>query len=184
MSISSEAETHSHSLQSLPQPLIHVWIPTAFLSGGFKGKSHHIYQIYIRIKEEEWNVYRRYSQFYALHKFLKDKHSCISEFEFPPKKAIGNKDSKVVQERRKKLEFYLRNVINYIQTQYSDLSNKQKLIAVLPFLRYVPNQWVFFLANAPLNVHSDKFIIQDRSHSQSDSNLNTQPQSSQHYMGF
>lgn len=135
LSISSEAETNSHSIQSLPQPLIHIWIPTAFLSGGFKGKSHHIYQIYIRIKEEEWNVYRRYSQFYSLHKLLKEKYSCISQFEFPPKKAIGNKESRVVQERRKKLEFYLRNIINYIQSQSPDLINKEKLISTIPFLR-------------------------------------------------
>lgn len=134
MSISTEVET-AHSLQSLLQPLIHIWIPTAFLSSGFKGKSHHIYQIYVRIKEEEWNVYRRYSQFHSLHKTLKAQYPCISRFEFPPKKAIGNKDSKVVQERRKKLESYLRNVINHIQTKINDINNKTKFISILPFLR-------------------------------------------------
>ena len=138
MSTSGDGEQQS-SLQSLVQiPLIHIWIPTAFLSGGFKGKSHHIYQIYIRIKEEEWNVYRRYSQFYSLHKTLKSTHRQIGEFEFPPKKAIGNKDSKVVQERRKKLEFYLRNVINHIQTLNCDITNKDKLVQAIPFLRYAP----------------------------------------------
>lgn len=135
MSLSSETDTQSHSISTLPQLLIHIWIPTAFLSGGFKGKSHHIYQIYVRLKDEEWNVYRRYSQFYTLHKFLKEKYPPIGVFDFPPKKAIGNKDSRVVQERRKKLEFYLRNVINLIQSQNSELQCKDKLIQLIPFLR-------------------------------------------------
>lgn len=150
LSISSEAGNSSVGVvdpqASLIQlALIHVWIPTAFLSGGFsKGKSHHIYQIYLRIKEEEWNVYRRYSQFYALHKSLKERHPAIGGFEFPPKKALGNKDSKVVQERRKKLETYLRNVLNYLQTQGGsggDLGSKEKLITAVPFLRFV---WILF----------------------------------------
>lgn len=137
------ASIADQSLSSLP--LIHVWIPTAFLSGGFKGKSHHIYQIYLRIRDEEWNVYRRYSQFYALHKSLKARHpTVVGGFEFPPKKALGNKDSKVVQERRKKLETYLRNVLNYLQTNSGSgggggdhLSSKEKLVAAVPFLRFV-----------------------------------------------
>ena len=48
-------------------------------------------QIYIRIRDDEWNVYRRYSQFRELHYKMKKAHALINTFEFPPKKAVGNK---------------------------------------------------------------------------------------------
>lgn len=108
------------------RPTISIWIPTAFLadppkssstvaSGG--GGGHHVYQVYVRIKDEEWNVYRRYSEFYMLHKNLKKRFPSFSALEFPPKKTIGNKHAKVVQERREKLENYLRSIMHIIQVQ-------------------------------------------------------------------
>ena len=136
ISIASDFETDLSIQSSISHPLIHVWIPTVFLSGDQKSKSHHIYQIYIRIKDQEWNVYRRYSQFYSLHKSLRKKFQILNNFDFPPKKTIGNKDSKVVQERRKKLEQYLRSLINLLQSQNNDISDKSRLIAIIPFLRF------------------------------------------------
>jgi hypothetical protein len=56
---------------SLSRPLVNIWIPTAFLAGQQKTSSHHVYQVYLRIKDEEWNVYRRYSQFHDLHSKLR-----------------------------------------------------------------------------------------------------------------
>lgn len=48
-------------------------------------------QIYIRIKDDEWNIYRRFAQFYELHKHLKKKDPIIKSFEFPQKKTFGYK---------------------------------------------------------------------------------------------
>lgn len=48
-------------------------------------------QIYVRIRDTEWNIYRRYAQFYSLHKELKKHDTIVTAFEFPPKKTIGNK---------------------------------------------------------------------------------------------
>ncbi|RWS06534.1 Sorting nexin-29-like protein [Dinothrombium tinctorium] len=116
------------------RPAISIWIPTAFLADPHKSSSgHHVYQVYVRIKDEEWNVYRRYSEFYAVHKSLKKRFPTICELEFPPKKTIGNKDAKVVQERREKLEHYLRCVVNIIQGE-NNVTDKTSLVRVLPFL--------------------------------------------------
>ena len=48
------------------RPLIHIWVPSVFMSGTGQN-THHVYQVYLRIREEEWNIYRRYSEFYAFH---------------------------------------------------------------------------------------------------------------------
>lgn len=135
ISIASEADLSLSSQHNLNRRLINIWVPTAFLAGGQKNNSYHVYQIYIRIKDEEWNVYRRYSQFHALHKSLRKKYPIINTFEFPPKKTLGNKDSKVVQERRKRLEHYLRSLVNMLQTKHKDLNDKEHLVSLLPFLR-------------------------------------------------
>lgn len=48
-------------------------------------------QVYIRIKDDEWNVYRRYTEFRTLHHKLQSKYPQVRAYNFPPKKAIGNK---------------------------------------------------------------------------------------------
>lgn len=48
-------------------------------------------QVYIRIQDNEWNVYRRYTEFRELHNYLRTQFPQIDAFAFPPKKALGNK---------------------------------------------------------------------------------------------
>ncbi|CAM4709443.1 unnamed protein product [Leuciscus chuanchicus] len=48
-------------------------------------------QVYIRILDNEWNVYRRYTEFRTLHSYLRPQFPQVDTFNFPPKKAIGNK---------------------------------------------------------------------------------------------
>ena len=162
MSIASDTEHQSLQFNSILtqnlKPLINIWIPSAFLAdqkqtyqnsyltadqqrSNKKVSSHHVYQIYICIKDDEWNVYRRYSQFYTIHQILKKKYQQISALEFPPKKTIGNRHAKVVQERRKKLEAYLRATINILQND-NNIYDRNSLIEVLPFLseKYVLNK--------------------------------------------
>ena len=93
-------------------------------------------QVYIRIKDDEWNVYRRYAEFRSLHHKLQNKYQQVRTFNFPPKKAIGNKDAKFVEERRKQLQNYLRNVMNkVIQTvpEFTANPKKETLIQLMPF---------------------------------------------------
>ncbi|XP_060527516.1 sorting nexin-29 isoform X2 [Cylas formicarius] len=89
---------------------VNVWIPSAFLTGA-SSNSYYVYQIFIRAGVDEWNIYRRYAQFHALHTDLKKLDPAIGTFDFPPKKTIRRKDSVIVEDRRKRLQIYLRRVI-------------------------------------------------------------------------
>ncbi|XP_054763055.2 sorting nexin-29-like [Lytechinus pictus] len=128
-------DSETASLAPATRALINLWIPSAFLRG--KGKdAFHVYQIYVRIRDDEWNVYRRYSQFRELHIKMKKSNAVINTFEFPPKKAVGNKDTKFVEERRKKLQHYLRLVINFCvqnSLELTETPSKETLISLIPF---------------------------------------------------
>lgn len=91
---------------------VNIWIPQAFLTGS-GSNSHHVYQIFLHAGNDEWNIYRRYAEFYALHNDLKKLDPEVATFDFPPKKSIGNKDSALVEERRKRLQVYLRRIISH-----------------------------------------------------------------------
>ncbi|XP_063790412.1 sorting nexin-29 isoform X2 [Pseudophryne corroboree] len=124
--------------------LINVWIPSVFLRGK-STHAYHVYQVYIRIKDEEWNIYRRYAEFRSLHHKLQSKYPHIRTFHFPPKKAIGNKDAKFVEERRKQLQNYLRNVMNKVIQTVPDFAakpNKEGLTQLMPFfIRKLMSIW-------------------------------------------
>ncbi|XP_018563176.1 sorting nexin-29 [Anoplophora glabripennis] len=100
----------SDSLNSEEGGNVNVWIPSAFLTGT-GSNSHHVYQVYLRAGNDEWNIYRRYAQFYVLHTDLKKLDPVVGTFDFPPKKSIGKKDSALVEDRRKRLQIYLRRVL-------------------------------------------------------------------------
>ncbi|VDI83214.1 sorting nexin-29 [Mytilus galloprovincialis] len=128
----------SHSVQS--KSLINIWIPSAFIRGGPRD-NYHVYQVYVRIKDEEWNVYKRYSQFRDLHLHLRKKYPIVNKYEFPPKKTIGKKDAKVVEGRRKMFQSYLRSVVNYLSENDPGLADsicKIKLSVFLPFFSDKP----------------------------------------------
>lgn len=119
--------------------LINVWIPSVFLRGKTT-HAFHVYQVYVRIRDDEWNVYRRYTEFRRLHHELQSKYPQVRTFHFPPKKAIGNKDAKFVEERRKQLQIYLRSVMNkIIQTvpEFTSSPHKETLIKLMPFFEDV-----------------------------------------------
>ncbi|XP_075949420.1 sorting nexin-29 isoform X1 [Anarhichas minor] len=120
--------------------LINVWIPSVFLQGR-AANAYHVYQVYIRILDNEWNVYRRYTEFRELHNHLRTQFPQVDTFNFPPKKAIGNKDAKFVEERRKQLQGYLRTVMNkLIQTLpgFTARPTKETLLSLLPFCLDTP----------------------------------------------
>ncbi|MEQ2289819.1 Kinesin-like protein kif16b [Ameca splendens] len=64
----------------------------------------------ISVMDETWTVFRRYTRFREMHKSLKFKYPELAALEFPPKKLFGNRDERMVSERRSHLERYLRNL--------------------------------------------------------------------------
>ncbi|KAL7857223.1 hypothetical protein SRHO_G00161220 [Serrasalmus rhombeus] len=120
--------------------LVNVWIPSVFLQGR-AANAYHVYQVYIRILDNEWNVYRRYAEFRVLHNHLRARFPQVDTFNFPPKKAIGNKDAKFVEERRKQLQGYLRMVMNkliQILPEFTARPTKETLLQLLPFCQDTP----------------------------------------------
>lgn len=114
---------------------VNVWIPSAFLTGS-GSTSHHVYQIFLRAGNDEWNIYRRYAQFYALHTDLKKLDPVVATFDFPPKKSIGKKDSTLVEDRRKRLQIYLRRVLAH-WPELSHCNSRFLLEQHLAFFKYV-----------------------------------------------
>ncbi|CAH0754853.1 unnamed protein product [Bemisia tabaci] len=116
-----------------PSSLVNLWIPSAFLTGNVTDQ-HHVYQIHVRAGDDEWNVYRRYAQFFALCLDLKKKYPAISKFIFPPKKTLRKKRASLVNQRRGQLETWLRQVITHLLSTDPLLSSKHNLIITVPFL--------------------------------------------------
>lgn len=130
----SNGKTRNHiakdgRTRSDKEPSIKITVPTAFLATK-DASSYHVYQIFIQTKEKEWNVYRRYSQFHALHVSLRKDHNHIAKLDFPPKERINNKTSNTVQLRRKRLEAYLAALVDYIDDSdsFTDNNSKKDLI--------------------------------------------------------
>ncbi|KAM8774905.1 kinesin-like protein KIF16B isoform 3-T3 [Rhynchonycteris naso] len=100
----------SRSLGANPDDLkdpVKISIPRYVLCG--QGKDEHFeFEVKITVLDETWTVFRRYSRFREMHKTLKLKYAELATLEFPPKKLFGNKDERVIAERRSHLEKYLR----------------------------------------------------------------------------
>ncbi|XP_053718042.1 sorting nexin-29 isoform X1 [Synchiropus splendidus] len=153
--------------ETAQRALINVWIPSVFLQGR-AANAYHVYQVYIRILDNEWNVYRRYTEFRELHNHLRSQFPQVDTFNFPPKKAIGNKDAKFVEERRKQLQNYLRMVMNkLIQTlpEFAARPTKETLLSLLPFCLDTP-QANDSAAKTPRSKTSSRFPRLGRSRNQ------------------
>lgn len=46
---------------------VFLWIPTALMRGQGQD-AYHVYQVMVRLGDEEWSIFRRYSHFHDLHK--------------------------------------------------------------------------------------------------------------------
>uniref|UniRef100_A0A3B3TVP7 Kinesin-like protein KIF16B n=1 Tax=Poecilia latipinna TaxID=48699 RepID=A0A3B3TVP7_9TELE len=88
---------------------VRVSIPRYVLRG--QGKDEHFeFEVKVSVMDDSWTVFRRYSRFREMHRSLKSKYPELAALEFPPKKLFGNRDERMVSERRSHLERYLRNL--------------------------------------------------------------------------
>uniref|UniRef100_A0A8C3V2L6 Kinesin-like protein KIF16B n=1 Tax=Catharus ustulatus TaxID=91951 RepID=A0A8C3V2L6_CATUS len=105
---------------------IKISIPRYVLCGQGKDE-HYEFEIKITVLDETWTVFRRYSRFRELHKSLKLKYPEVATLEFPPKKLFGNKDERVIAERRCHLEKYLRSFFSAMLKSPSSPLNIDKV---------------------------------------------------------
>jgi sorting nexin-29 len=91
---------------------LQISIPRAVLQKT-KTKNFYLYEINLRSKDgsESWTIFKRYRDFHTLHKQLRKQHLQIKILDFPPKKKIGNLDFDFVEERRQRLQVYMRHVL-------------------------------------------------------------------------
>uniref|UniRef100_A0A672JZT3 Kinesin-like protein KIF16B n=1 Tax=Sinocyclocheilus grahami TaxID=75366 RepID=A0A672JZT3_SINGR len=105
------------SPESLKDP-VKISIPRYILCG--QGKDEHFeFEVKITVLDETWTVFRRYSRFREMHKSLKLKYSELAALDFPPKKIFGNRDERMVAERRNLLEQYLQNFFRVMMSPSS-----------------------------------------------------------------
>uniref|UniRef100_A0A8C9WES9 Kinesin-like protein KIF16B n=1 Tax=Scleropages formosus TaxID=113540 RepID=A0A8C9WES9_SCLFO len=88
---------------------VKISIPRYVLRGQGKDE-HYEFEVKITVLDETWAVFRRYSRFREMHRTLRLKYPELASLEFPPKKLFGNRDERVVAERRGHLEKYLKNL--------------------------------------------------------------------------
>ncbi|XP_050949277.1 kinesin-like protein KIF16B [Labeo rohita] len=105
------------SPESFKDP-VKISIPRYVLCG--QGKDEHFeFEVKITVLDETWTVFRRYSRFREMHKSLKLKYPELAALDFPPKKIFGNRDERMVAERRNQLEQYLRNFFRVMMSPSS-----------------------------------------------------------------
>ncbi|XP_063333127.1 kinesin-like protein KIF16B isoform X3 [Pelmatolapia mariae] len=105
------------SCGGLQEP-VKISIPRYVLRG--QGKDEHFeFEVKITVMDETWTVFRRYSRFREMHKSLKLKYPELAALDFPPKKLFGNRDERMVAERRNHLERYLRNLFRVMLSSSS-----------------------------------------------------------------
>ncbi|CAG4981266.1 unnamed protein product [Parnassius apollo] len=114
-----------------PESNVKVYMPSAFLVGK-KTHSYHVYQIFLKVGQEEWNVYHRYAMFHELHTQLKKCHPDIANYKFPPKKTLRKRDAHLVEQRRVALQAYLRFIL-LVLPELRECTSRAQLITLLPF---------------------------------------------------
>ncbi|XP_052901262.1 sorting nexin-29-like [Anopheles moucheti] len=120
-------------------------IPKAIQRTSDSGRSRRPYHVYeIRITpsgvsgsttgNESWCVYRRYNEFYRLHRRLQKLYPTVKTLDFPPKKKFGNMNADLVEQRRQRLQVYLNGLFVSALPEILSCSTRVQLEQTFPFL--------------------------------------------------
>lgn len=147
----AELSLENHRLRMLTRSnrlsLMHfqISIPKAILRTPVSGRrrEHYCYEIRISpngtaasgTEAECWSVFRRYSEFYRLHKRLQKEYPSVRTLDFPPKKKIGNMNAQFVEQRRQRLQVYLNSLFITTLPEVSACNTRSQLERAFPFLR-------------------------------------------------
>ncbi|KXJ69160.1 hypothetical protein RP20_CCG028495 [Aedes albopictus] len=147
----AELSLENHRLRMLTRSnrlsLMHfqISIPKAILRTPVSGRRREHYCYEIRIspngtaasgnEAECWSVFRRYSEFYRLHKRLQKEYPSVRTLDFPPKKKIGNMNAQFVEQRRQRLQVYLNSLFITTLPEVSACNTRSQLERAFPFLR-------------------------------------------------
>lgn len=98
-------------------------------------RKYYAYHIHVNSTNglDEWTTLRRYSEFYKLHSLHKENPS-VKALDFPPKKALGNMDISFVEDRRQRLQVYLRHLLAILPDVIS-CKTRAELQSKFPFLK-------------------------------------------------
>ncbi|XP_044013753.1 kinesin-like protein KIF16B isoform X2 [Aphidius gifuensis] len=95
----------------------------SYVIRGAGTSSHYEYEVRVIVKDDSWTLLRRYRRFRELYMSMKQKYgSKVSAIRFPPRQVFSRYEM-VARQRRKRLEEYLRNLIQVC----SELENCQSL---------------------------------------------------------
>ncbi|XP_030384169.1 sorting nexin-29 [Scaptodrosophila lebanonensis] len=113
-----------------------ITIPQVKLIKPQRSSAYYTYEINITMRQrlEHWTLFRRYREFYKLHKSLLRTHPSIAAIEFPRKKHFGNMNLVFVEERRQQLQIYLLNLLETLPLVEA-CKSKEDLQKVFPFFR-------------------------------------------------
>lgn len=112
-----------------------VSIPRAVLRKSKAKTNYYVYEINLRSTNgiENWTIFKRYRDFYKLYKDLKKQYIQIKVLDFPPKKKIGNMEFEFVEDRRQRLQVFIRHVLQNLPELHVD--SRSLLEAKCPFFK-------------------------------------------------
>ncbi|XP_055382310.1 sorting nexin-29 [Condylostylus longicornis] len=137
----AELSLENHRLQKLKNYIdndfgnFSVTIPKVKLVTERSSK-HYIYEIHIISREQEsWIISKRYSDFYKLYQNMLKKHNhLVKTIDFPPKKKLGNMNASFIEERRQRLQMFLRSLLKVLP-EINLCTSKEELEGAVPFFQ-------------------------------------------------